>query len=83
MTKCEVVGIEDVSFTNKESGELVRGRKIHATYDLPVKEGVEGIGAIQAFLFTEEAFRVEMGDIVLFLNGKKGKVNDILILEKK
>jgi len=82
MTKCEVVGIEDVKFTDKETGELVKGRRVHATYDLSDKEGNQGIGAIQAFLFVDEVFKVKIGDIVVFSYGSNKKPNDILILDK-
>lgn len=82
MTKCKVVGIEDVKFTDKETGVLVNGRRVHCTYDLPNKDGIQGIGAIQAFLFVDEVFMVEIGDIVVFSYGSNKKPNDILILDK-
>ena len=82
MQKCEVVGIEEVKFTDKETGVLVSGRRIHATYDLSDKEGNQGIGAIQGFLFVDEVYKVEIGDIVVFSYGSNKKPNDILILNK-
>lgn len=82
MRKCEVVGIEDVKFTDKDTGELVKGRRVHATYDLSNIDGNQGIGAIQAFLFVDEVFKVEIGDIVVFSYGSNKKINDILILNK-
>lgn len=82
MTKYEIVGLEEVKFTDKKTGELVHGRRIHLSYDLDERNDCEGIGAEQIFLRTERAFTAKMGDFVNLLYNKYGKVADILILDK-
>lgn len=75
----ELVGKQMVSFTNRDTGELVEGIKLHCT---GVENGVVGLAAITQFIKKdhpcyEKACTLPLGKINI-IYGRRNSVQDIL-----
>lgn len=82
MTEYEIIGIEEVKFTDEKTGELIHGRRFHLTFEFDDEKMKEGIGVLYIkFLKTERAFSAKVGDIVNVFYNQYGKVQDILVLD--
>lgn len=82
MTEYEIIGIEEVKFTDEKTGELIHGRRLHLTFEFDDDCMKEGMGVLYIkFLKTERAFSANVGDIVNVFYNQYGKVQDILVLD--
>lgn len=54
MGKCLIVGVEDNTFTNKSTGELVRSSILHVVHDVSNERGLNGqrVESIKVFFDT-------------------------------
>lgn len=76
--KITIVGIKDIRFTNKDTGEVISGQSIHFEYD---GDNIEGVAVDRCFLSEKKklvprpSLPVEAN---LFYN-KYGKVDEIIV----
>lgn len=76
MTDYQIVGIEKVSYKNKENHDI-NGCKLYLTY---TKKGIEGVACETVFVKNELAEGLVIGMSVYLLYNKYGRVAQINII---
>lgn len=70
----KIIGIEELDYTSKKSGNRVQGYKLYMTYE---QEKVNGLACISEFVSKEVGLGVEVSDEVELLYNKFGQVTKI------
>lgn len=72
-----IVGIENVSYKSKKTGEQVKGTRLHLSYE---HEDVEGCGVETVFCNSSiDLEGLEVGDQVVVFYNKFGRVTGISV----
>lgn len=66
MSVCLIVGVEDNTFTNKSTGELVRSSILHVVYDRSSEKGLNGqrVESLKVFFDTSNIIPGKKYDLV-------------------
>lgn len=75
-----IIGIEDVHYTSKRTGNEVRGKKLYYTQPLSEKKG-KGLSCDSVFVSNEIAQDIDIDFEVELLFNKYGNVVDIRLAE--
>lgn len=74
----KIIGIENVDYTSKRTGNRVTGKKLYFTEPLPDDKG-EGLFCDNVFVTNQMAMDIEIGDEVDILYNKYGNVADLRV----
>ena len=78
--KAKVLGVQNVNFTNHDTGEVVKGVKLHCTYKDPDVNG----DFCEAFFVSDRLgvpglYDIKPGTEIDFERNRRGKVNSVAI----
>lgn len=75
-----ILGIENVSYTSKKTGQPAKGLKIYFAYPVPNDRG-SGMRSEDAFISQNVEFHAQVGDKVNIHYNRFGSVEEVEVVE--